>query len=123
MGGGENADALFRIAIGLLNGVQGRLSLAGTQMIASFDGADDLRRDPVRLLGKGGALLIERVGSGSSLMIVPTPWPTAMTALVGLERLTRNVSLASLSRSPLTRTVRVRLVMPGANVSTPLVET
>ena len=49
--------------------------------------------------------LIESVGSGSSSVMVPTPWPSAIVALIGLVRLTKKVSLASSSRSPLTRTV------------------
>jgi hypothetical protein len=31
-------------------------------------------------------------GAESSLRIVPTPWPSPMTALLALERLTKNVS-------------------------------
>ena len=57
---------------------------------------------------------------GSSSTMVPTPWPSAMVALVGLLRLTKNVSFGSASRSPLTSTVMVLLVSPGAKVSVPL---
>jgi hypothetical protein len=59
-------------------------------------------------------------GAASSLKIVPCPCPFAMVALVGLPRLTRNVSLASGRVSPVTATVTVWLVVPGANVSVPL---
>ena len=56
---------------------------------------------------------------GSSSMMVPTPWPSAMVALVGLLRLTKKVSFGSPRRSPLTGTVMVLLVSPGAKVSVP----
>ena len=56
---------------------------------------------------------------GSSSTMVPTPWPSAMVAFVGVLRLTRKVSFGSPSRSPLTRTVMVLLVSPGAKVSVP----
>ena len=51
--------------------------------------------------------LIARLGSGSSLTMVPTPWPSTTTALTTLVTLTKKVSLGSLSRSPLTSTVKV----------------
>ena len=63
--------------------------------------------------------LIESVGGGSSSVIVPTPWASAIVALAGLVRLTRNVSLVSSSRSPLTETVIVCVVWPGAKVRSP----
>ena len=50
---------------------------------------------------------------GSSSTMVPTPWPSAMVALVGLLRLTTKVSFGSPSRSPLTSTVIVLLVSAG----------
>ena len=56
---------------------------------------------------------------GSSSTMVPTPWPSAMVALVGLLRLTTKVSFGSARRSPLTSTVMVLLVSPGAKVSVP----
>ena len=45
-----------------------------------------------------------------------------MVAPFGLLRLTKNVSLDSFMRSPRTVTLRVWLVVPGANVTVPLVE-
>ena len=62
---------------------------------------------------------IESVGSGSSSVIVPTPWPSAIVAFVGFERLTKNVSFASSSRSPLTSTVTVFVVWPGGEGQRP----
>ena len=53
------------------------------------------------------ASLIDSDGSGSSLTMVPTPWPSTTTALVTLVTLTKKVSLGSLSVSPLTSTVKV----------------
>jgi len=50
---------------------------------------------------------IDRVGSGSSLTIVARPWPSATTALTTLVTLAKNVSVDSLSASPLTCTVKV----------------
>ena len=41
--------------------------------------------------------LIDERGMASSSVIVPTPWPSAIVALVGLERLTKKVSFASSS--------------------------
>ena len=63
---------------------------------------------------------IERDGSPSSSRIVPMPWPSAIVAFVGPERLTKYVSLLSFSRSPLTRTVTVLVVWPAAKVTVPL---
>ena len=63
--------------------------------------------------------VIDRAAVSSSVM-VPTPWPSAMTAPpVGLDRLTRNVSSSSSTRSPLTRIVTVWVVEPGAKVRVP----
>ena len=39
---------------------------------------------------------------GSSAKMVPTPWPSAMVALVGLLRLTTKFSVASGKRAPST---------------------
>ena len=64
--------------------------------------------------------LIERDGRPSSSTIVPIPWPSGMVAFVGLERLRKYVSLLSSRRSPLTRTVTVFDVSPGAKVSVPV---
>jgi hypothetical protein len=46
--------------------------------------------------------------------------PSAIVALAGLERLTVNVSFGSTLVSPLTCTVTVWLVAPGAKVTVPL---
>ena len=56
---------------------------------------------------------------GSSSTMVPTPWPSAMTPLFGLLRLTKKVSFGSASRSPFTSTVIVPLVWPAGIVSVP----
>ena len=56
---------------------------------------------------------------GSSSTMVPTPWPSAMVALVGLLRLTTKVSFGSGRRSPLTSTVIVPVVWPAGIVSVP----
>jgi len=45
------------------------------------------------------------------------------TALFVSHEVDKNLSLASFRRSPLTRTVTVCELTPGANVSRPLVET
>ena len=50
----------------------------------------------------------------SSLLIVPTPVPSAIVAPVGLERFRLNVSLASSTVSPLTVTVTVAVSAPPA---------
>ena len=59
----------------------------------------------------------------SSLRIVPIPWPSAIVALMGLERLTKKFSLNSAVLSPMTATVIVWLVVPGGKVSVPLFAT
>jgi hypothetical protein len=64
--------------------------------------------------------LIVSVDGGSSSVIVPMPCPSAIVAFDGFERLTKKVSLASSSVSPLTRTVTVSVVWPAAKVSVPL---
>jgi hypothetical protein len=56
---------------------------------------------------------------GSSSRMVPIPWPSAITALVALLRLTKKVSFGSPRRSPLTSTVIVPLVWPAGIVSVP----
>ena len=52
-------------------------------------------------------------------MIVPTPCPSAITAPVGLDRLTVNVSFDSAVVSPLIVMAICALVVPGANVTNP----
>ena len=61
-------------------------------------------------------------GTGSSLVIVPTPWPSEIVAFVAPERLTRNVSSASFFVSPFAVTSIVFEDWPGVNVSTPDLE-
>ena len=65
--------------------------------------------------------LIDSVGvtTPSSFRMVPSPWLSAMVALVGMLRFTKNVSFGSTTVSPRTRTVIVLLVSPGLNVSVP----
>ena len=46
-----------------------------------------------------------------------------MRVLVGLDKLTKNVSLDSLRTSPMTLTMRVWFVVPGAKFTMPLVVT
>jgi hypothetical protein len=60
--------------------------------------------------------LTETVGGASSSLIVPTPWPSAMVAFDGFDRVSVNVSFASSSVSPTTSTVTVFVVCPGVNV-------
>src|SRR5262245_9781100 len=70
--------------------------------------------------------LMARVGSGggggaaSSLVMVPGPGLSASVALLGVPRLTKKVSSASLTVSPVTLTVMVLEVSPGAKDSVPL---
>ena len=49
--------------------------------------------------------LMERLGRGSLLLMVPTPWASVRRALLGLDRLIKNVSSSSLKMSPMTCTV------------------
>src|SRR4051812_4558767 len=73
-------------------------------------------------LGKGGGVAVG-VGEGtgpSSLIIVPRPWLSAITALVASLKLTTKVSLISGVVSPLTGTVIVALVTPAVKVRVPL---
>ena len=63
---------------------------------------------------------IETVGGSSSLLIVPTPWLSAIELFAELlVRLTLNVSSTSSLVSPLTLTVTVSEVSPGAKVTVP----
>src|SRR6478609_5715854 len=55
----------------------------------------------------------------SSLTIVPIAWASPSVALVGLDSVTRKVSLVSRALSPLIVTANVRAVWPGENVSEP----
>ena len=63
--------------------------------------------------------LIVRDGGGSSSTIVPIPWLSAIVALVGTERFTKNASSISSSTSPTTGTDTVFVTCPGVNVSVP----
>ena len=58
---------------------------------------------------------------GSLSTMVPTPWLRNKFALVGLLRLTTKVSFPSMRPSPMTGTVIVLLISPGAKVRVPLV--
>ena len=60
---------------------------------------------------------IESVGVGSSSVIVPSALPSAMVAFTGAESVSMYVSCISSSRSPLTATLIVFSVSPGANVT------
>jgi hypothetical protein len=53
----------------------------------------------------------------SSFLIVPVPLLTEMVALVGDDRFRKNVSFASWTASPFTRTVTNFVVSFGAKVS------
>ncbi len=64
---------------------------------------------------------IARLGRGSLFTIVPAPWLSVIVALTAPDRLTTYVSFASFSRSPITGTVIGWVVVPGVNVSVPLV--
>jgi hypothetical protein len=61
--------------------------------------------------------VINSVGVASSFRIVPTPWESAIVALLGLLRLTAKFSSGSISRSAATWTVTCLLKSPGLNVS------
>ncbi len=67
-------------------------------------------------------IVICRCGSAtSSLAIVPTPVPSRIVALpTTFERFTLNVSSGSTTVSPLTCTVTVSEVSPGAKVTVPV---
>src|SRR5712692_5640999 len=69
------------------------------------------------------ALVMVRDGAGSSLKISPRPKLRPMTALVGLNRLTRNALMASFSVLPITGTVMVWFVTPGEKTRVPAVGT
>ena len=59
------------------------------------------------------------VGIGSSSVIVPVPWLSAIVAFVGFDRLAANVSSNSSRVSPTMGTVKVLVRTPGANESVP----
>ena len=61
------------------------------------------------------------VGRASSSVMNPKPWPSEIEALVGLLRFTKKDSISSAIVSPITATVIVLLVSPGAKVNLPLV--
>ena len=66
--------------------------------------------------------LIETAGGGSLSVIVPIAAPSAISANVGCGEGDRVVLVASSSRSPLTGTLIVSVVSPGAKLSVPVVE-
>ena len=55
----------------------------------------------------------------SSLLIVPTPVPSAMVELVAPNKPTLKASFASGTMSPLTTTVAVFVIWPGVKLSVP----
>jgi hypothetical protein len=57
----------------------------------------------------------------SSLTIVPMPCGSSSVAKLGAERLSRNVSFGSITRSPRTTTVTVPVAWPTGIVRMPLV--
>ena len=59
-------------------------------------------------------------GGWSSLMIVPTPSPSASVAPTGFDRLTVNASLDSIAVSPFTCTVTGCDVWPALKLTVPL---
>ena len=63
--------------------------------------------------------LMEIVGCASSLLIVPTPWLSAIVAFVALDRFTLKVSFGSNTVSPLTVTLIGCEVWPAVNVKVP----
>ena len=54
--------------------------------------------------------------AASSFKIEAVPTPCSIVAFVGLVSSTRNVSFCSISVSPLTETLTLFVVWPGANV-------
>ena len=60
-------------------------------------------------------------GVASLSVIVPVPIAVVIVALPGFDSVTRYVSFASSSRSPWTVTAIVWVVVPGVNVSVPVV--
>ena len=67
------------------------------------------RRDVVDREGRQAVVVHDR----------PIPWPSEIVAFVGLERLRKYVSVLSSITSPLTWTVTILDVSPGAKVSVP----
>jgi hypothetical protein len=66
------------------------------------------------------ALVRARLADGlSSLRIVPIPCPSAIVALLGLMRLTKNVSSGSKVPSPWTGTLMIAVAPPAGMVSVP----
>ena len=61
------------------------------------------------------------VPASSSLTMGPAPCESAIVALVGCDRLTKNVSFCSKVASPVIATLIVRVVVDGSNVNVPLV--
>ncbi len=61
-------------------------------------------------------------GVVSSFRMVPVPWPSAIVAFTGLDKVRVKVSSASTAVSPLTGTGTVFVVSPAAKVSVPEVD-
>ena len=66
---------------------------------------------------------IVMLGALSSSVIVPIPWPSAIVALTGSDRLAKKVSSISSRVSLVVCTVSVRVVVPGLKTRLPPVAT
>ena len=66
---------------------------------------------------------IDRLGAGSSSVIVPAPDPSAIVAPAGFDSVTVNDSFTSSTTSPFTVIAIVALVAPAAIVRLPVAET
>ena len=66
--------------------------------------------------------LITIEANGSSSVIVPIPWLSAIVTFTGTVRFTKNVSSISSKTSPTIGTEIVFVTCPGRNVSVPEVE-
>ena len=79
----------------------------------------NVRFDVPELPSVKATSLIVIEGSGSSSVIVPTPWVSAIVTFTGTVRFTTNVSSISSIVSPTTGTDTVFVTWPGVNVSVP----
>src|SRR3989442_1188100 len=86
-----------------------RVKVAGGVVPAAASGTVGLDTE---MSGGGGA-----GAPPSSSTMVPSPWLSASTAPTGEDRLTKNVSLGSTVSSPVTVTVTVAVVTPGAKLT------
>ena len=90
-----------------------RLPLAALSVTVNVNAADP----PFPSITLGDE--IDSIGAASSSVIVPVPLPVASVAFVGLLSFTATVSSDSSLVSPVTDTMRLRLVTPAAKVSVP----